>query len=49
MIQINKPRWKNKGWTFNIIPYISLQRIANIVIAIHIGWLFWGITISNDF
>ena len=49
IIDTYKPRWKNKEWSFNIIPYITLQKISNLVIAIHIGWLFWGITISNDF
>ena len=49
MIQVNKPRWKDKEWTFNIIPYFSITKISNLVIAINIGWLFWGITISNDF
>ena len=44
-----KPRWKNKEWTFNIIPYVSITKISNLVIAINVGWLFWGITISNDF
>lgn len=48
-IEINKPRWKNKEWTFNILPYLSVTKISNLVIAIHFGWLFWGITISNDF
>lgn len=49
LIQVNKPRWKNKEWSFNVIPYISITKISNLVIAVHIGWLFWGITISNDF
>ena len=49
IIEINKPRWNNKEWTFNIIPYFSITKISNIVIAINVGWLFWGITISNDF
>jgi hypothetical protein len=48
-IEINKPRWKNKEWTFNILPYLSVTKISNLVIAINVGWLFWGITICNDF
>ena len=48
-IDINKPRWKNKEWTFNIFPYLSITKISNLVIAINLGWLFWGITICNDF
>ena len=48
-IELNKPRWKNKEWTFNIIPYLSITKISNLVVAFHIGWLFWGITITNDF
>lgn len=48
-IEISKPRWKNKEWTFNMIPYVSITKISHFVIAIHLGWLFWGITISNDF
>ena len=46
---IQKPRFKNKEFSFNIIPYFSITKISNFVFAIHIGWLFWGITISNDF
>ena len=49
IVEIYKPRWKNKEWTFNIIPYVSITKISNLVIAINVGWLFWGITISNDF
>ena len=49
IVSLNKPRWKNKEWTFNLIPYLSITKISNLVIAINIGWLFWGITISNDF
>lgn len=48
-IDIYKPRWKNKEWTFNIFPYLSITKISNLVIAINFGWLFWGITICNDF
>lgn len=48
-IDIYKPRWKNKEWTFNVFPYVSITKISNLVIAINVGWLFWGITISNDF
>lgn len=49
IIQVSKPRWKNKEWIFNIIPYFQITKISNLVIAINVGWLFWGITISNDF
>ena len=49
MIQVSKPRWKNKEWTLNLIPYFSITKISNLVIAINVGWLFWGVTISNDF
>jgi hypothetical protein len=49
VIDVNKPRWKNNEYTFNVIPYIAITKISNLVIALHIGWLFWGITISNDF
>ena len=49
IIELYKPRWKNKEWTFNIIPYISITKISNLVIAINVGWLFWGITICNQF
>ena len=44
-----KPRWKNSEWTFNFIPYLSVTKISNLALAVHVGWLFWGITISNDF
>ena len=47
--EIIKPRWKNKEWTFNVFPYVSITKISNLVIAINVGWLFWGIAISNDF
>jgi hypothetical protein len=46
---VNKPNWKNKEWIFNIIPSLSITRINNVLIAVHVGWLFWGITITNDF
>ena len=49
MIIVSKPRWKNEEWVFNMIPYFSITKISNLVIAINVGWLFWGITISNDF
>lgn len=49
IIDTYKPRWKNKEWTCNFLPYISITKISNLVIAINIGWLFWGVTISNDF
>ena len=45
----NKPRWSNKEWVFNIIPYMTVTKISNLMIAFHFGWLFWGITIHNDF
>lgn len=48
-IWFNKPRWENKEWSFCVLPHISIQRISNLVLAVHIGWLFWGITICNDF
>lgn len=49
IIQVSKPRWKNEEWVFNMIPYFSITKISNLVIAINVGWLFWGVTISNDF
>ena len=49
VISISKPRWKNKEWSLNLFPYLNILKISNLAIAISIGWLFWGITISNDF
>ena len=48
-ISFDKPRWKNNEWTFRVLPSVSITKISNLVIAVHIGWLFWGLTISNDF
>ena len=49
IVSISKPRSKNKEWSLTLFPYLSITKISNLVIAVHIGWLFWGITISNDF
>ena len=49
IIDTHKPRWKNKEWTFNFLPNISITKVSNLYIAINIGWLFWGVTICNDF
>lgn len=48
-VSISKPRWKNKEWSLNLFPYLSITKISNLVIAVNVGWLFWGVTISNDF
>ena len=48
-VEVCKPRFKNKEWTFSIVPYFSITKISNLVISIHFGWLFWGIMVSNDF
>ena len=48
-ISVVKPKWKNGEYTFNMIPYLSITKISNLVVAIHVGWLFWGLTISNNF
>ena len=49
MIQIRKPRWENKEWTFNLFPYFSMTKISHLAFVINIGWMFWGMSISNDF
>lgn len=37
ILQIDKPRWKNKEWNFHLIPYLSITKISNLVIALHFG------------
>ena len=46
-IIVHKPRWNNNEWTFNFIPYFSMTKISHYAFALHFGWLFWGISISN--
>lgn len=48
-ISIKKPRWETNEWNFSIFPYLSITNISDLVHGIHIGWMFWGITITNDF
>lgn len=48
-VYFRKPRWNNNEWTFNVIPYIQVTKISYLALCVNFGWLFWGITISNDF
>ena len=48
-IHIGKPDWKNKEWSFNLLPHISILVISHYAYSCNIGWLFWSVSISNDF